>query len=75
MEPQKHSLGDNYMEFLSKERERGQREDASNISIGDHQELKKELASVNLKLIAYRDELKKLQIENALLIKLIKGTV
>ena len=44
-------------------------------TIGDHQELKKELASANLKLIAYRDELKKLQIENALLIKLIKGTV
>ena len=43
--------------------------------IMDHQELKKELASANLKLIAYRDELKKLQIENALLVKLIKGTV
>jgi hypothetical protein len=45
------------------------------ISIGDHKELQKELASSNLKLIAYRDELKKLQIENALLVKLIKGTI
>jgi hypothetical protein len=43
--------------------------------VKDHQELKKELASSNLKLIAYRDELKKLQIENALLVKLIKGTI
>lgn len=44
-------------------------------TIGDHQQLKEELASANLKLSAYRDELKKLQIENALLVKLIKGTV
>ena len=49
--------------------------DIQSTIIRDHQELKKELASANLKLIAYRDELKKLQIENALLIKLIKGTV
>ena len=58
-------------------------------TIGDHQQLKEELASANLKLSAYRDELKdlqtkveaykdlyrKLSVENALLIKLIKGTV
>ena len=59
------------------------------VTIGDHQQLKEELASANLKLSAYRDELKdlqtkveaykdlyrKLSVENALLIKLIKGTV